>query len=369
MESIPKCRESQFHKIVDALLAGVRALVITGPMSSGKTITVDSIISSNVLECKAIHAYCETGLTLKDLFQRLAGLLKKQDRKIKTFQTFFDEFKDYEKTVIFFDSFDLLQDVARDAFLTFQAAVDSNLLPQFSFVFISRQNCSFFSSDPLQVFFVDFQSYSVDQIRQIVMNSKEHDDPEAFEAFLNRAVKVCEPVTHDVRDIIYITYKSIKDQEEIKNEDDTHFTKRIVHDLRDTRIQESSRVTDLARAAGLILLATYIGCKTSPASDLLKLSRTAARSRKHQTLKEAHEFVPLGRVFAITKALNFHHTDNFDFDFGVNIQLNTLLEKNLIEVRGDPRTDAKVRILATDDEVEDVAENLGIDLDNYTGEE
>ena len=44
-------------------------------------------------------------------------------------------------------------------------------------------------------------------------------------------MRICAPVTHDVRDIIYITYKMLK-QEQEKETPDEEFSQQIVNDLR-----------------------------------------------------------------------------------------------------------------------------------------
>ena len=367
MNQRPVCREAEFDHIVEALQAGVRLIVMTGPMSSGKTTTIQRIINSNILGCSTIHIFCETGMDQKEFYQNLANTIAKSDKYIKAFSTFFDSFLNWEKTVIFFDSFDLLQENSRQIFAAFQAAVNGNLLPQFSFVFSSRQRSTTFTSDPIKVFTVDFNSYTLDQIRRIVISSKEHKDVKSFEKFFNRVMRICAPVTHDVRDIIYITYKMLR-QEQQKETPDEEFSQQIVNDLRDIRVQESSKTVDLSRVAGCIFLAAYIGSHTSPSSDLLRLTRAAQRSRKHPALREKHEYVTLGRVLAIAKALDFHHCDMFDFDFGVYIQIQTLVQLKLIELRGDQKQDPKVKFIATEEDVKAVARDLDIDIYSYTGD-
>ena len=113
MDQKPICREKEFDHIVEALQAGVRLIVMTGPMSSGKTTTIQRIISSNILDCSTIHIFCETGMDQKEFYQNLSNMVAKTEKYIKTFPTFFDAFLKWEKTVIFFDSFDLLQDSDR----------------------------------------------------------------------------------------------------------------------------------------------------------------------------------------------------------------------------------------------------------------
>lgn len=366
MAQIPLCRENQYNEIVSALSAGIRLIVISGPTSSGKTSTIQSICKRDDLNMKKHHIFCETDMELGAFYTKLASGFADKERKPRSFQQFIEFFESASPSVIFIDSFDLLGEVGKQIFATFKSAVEGNLLPSFSFVFSSRVSPINFTSDPLSVFNIDFTPYSDSEIMQIVRTAGKNTDTDEFIEYLEKVIQVSRPLTHDIRDIIYITFKLEKS--EVRPEDKL-FPKIILNELRSIRDSVQSRIVDLPKIGCLLLVAAFIASKTSSLSDVAHLTRASKRGRKQKTYLQPHEYVSLGRIMAISKALDFHHCDNFEFDYAAYIQLQNLQSLKLIEIRGDIRHDPKIKILATEDEVKSVGLNVEIDVQYYISDD
>ncbi|EAY11923.1 hypothetical protein TVAG_399280 [Trichomonas vaginalis G3] len=366
MARIPLCRSNEYTEIVASILTGIRIIVISGPASSGKTTTIQAIVKNKDLDMRKIHMFCETDMDNGGFYYKLSQAIAPDDKKARSFQQFVDYYDSPTPTAIFIDSFDLLGDLAKQLFTTFKSAVESNIMSKYYFIFISRTSPVNFITDPLTVFNIDFAPYTDNEIFQVVRSCGKHEDNDQFDHYLEQVVNVSRPLTHDIRDIIYITYKLQKS--EIKP-DDKLFPKLVLHELRAIRETVQSRIVDLPKIANLLLIASYIASHTSSLADLAHLSRSAKRQRKHPNFLQEHEYVSINRIFAIAKALNFHYCDDFDFDYSAYTQIQNLYSLNLIEIRGDIRLDPKIKCLATEDEVKSAGLNVEIDVNYYVSED
>ena len=360
---IPVCREKQFQSIIDAIDCGIHLIAITGPMSSGKTTVINKIIETDFLKMNKFMVFCDSQNDSSNIYSKIISTIKPDVGKLpKSFRAFYELAIDISPSVIFIDSFDLLNQDGRDVFDKFYAACSSNLLPNLYFVFCARSLPSKFITDPSIVYCIDFPPYKEDEFMQIVTAIHPNAEEDNFERYLKSIIKACVTITKDVRDIIYITYQMHKKS---IDPDDPAFSKAVVEELREMKKQVEGRVNNLPRLTRALLLGSYIAMKTSALSDLMRLTRSSKRNRKGTTLTEEHEFVPLSRVLAITKSLIFNHMDNFEFDFAVFIQLQNLVDLGLLEIRGDIRGDPKAKCLATQSEVQYVADTLYIEIDQY----
>jgi hypothetical protein len=126
-----------------------------------------------------------------------------------------------------------------------------------------------------------------------------------------------------------------------------------------------SRINDLARTAAALLIAVYIGSRTSIASDLLRFARTVQKRKREPKLQEEHDAIPVERAYALAKSIIYSHLGDFDTDFSINLQLQKLAELGLIELRGDIYGDPRVKCLASEQEVNAVARVYEIQLHEY----
>lgn len=365
LPSIPVRREKQFEQIKDAIMCGVKLITISGPISSGKSITIDALCNYEDLDMKKVHVYCDGESEFGEIFAKITDNFTKLPKRPKSFRSFFDHMQNAPKSVIFIDSVELLGENARELFTSVSAAVSSNLLPQITFVFASRSPIKRFTSYPLDIYDIEFPPYTSDDIMAIipVLHPKAK-DPQ-FSTYLERIIFLCQTISRDIRDIIYIAFKVFRTDME---PEDPRFAKLVINELSQMRAQKECRVSNLPKLTKTLLLASYIACRTTIQSDLARLTRSAKRQRKGAIYTEKHEFVPLERILAISKALIFHHCDSFECDYAVFIQLQNLLDLGLIEIRGDIRYSPKARCLAPEFEIRYVAKTLGIDIENYISE-
>ncbi|EAX97755.1 hypothetical protein TVAG_080150 [Trichomonas vaginalis G3] len=365
LPTIPVQREKQFEQIVEAIQCGIRLITISGPISSGKSTTIDAICKSKKLTMKKVHVYCDGESEYGDLYGRITDLFTETPKRPKSFRTFYEYMQDAPKSVIFIDSVELLGENARDLFTSVSAAVQSNLLPNITFVFSSRMPIKRMTSYPLDVFDIEFPAYTSEDIKKIipVLHPKAKDPN--FDSYIDKILFLCQTITRDIRDIIYIAFKVVGNTVQ---PEDPNFGVIVISELSQMKAQKECRVSNLPKLTKTLLLASYIACRTTIQADIARFTRAAKRPRKGVIYSEKYEFVPLERILAISRALVFYHCDDFECDYAVYIQLQNLVDLGLIEIRGDIRMTPKVRCLAPEFEVHYVAKTLGIDLDMYAGE-
>lgn len=360
---IPVCRELYYHKIIESLSFDLKFIVITGPISSGKTKTIESIIANNVFKCRTSHVFCNTGMEFKHLLSKISDSLITVEKKPKSWSIFADYFRNFDKTIIFIDAFDLLGDNARDIFTVFKSSADNNLLPFIQFVIISRCPVTALTSDPFSCFTINFPAYTREETEIVVMKNFTDIQNEEQMKYLRRIMSLSEALTLDVRDLIYVCHCMRKRDIQLSDPD---FVNTVVEELQMIHHETAENKLDLPRVCLLLLCASFIAMRTSNLSDLYRLSKQVnKRKRVNKNFSESHEYVSLERVFAISQALNYHHCDNFEMDFSSFIHVNTLINLNMLEIRGDIRQDPKVKCLASEEDVMRAAEQLNINIVNY----
>lgn len=365
MSDVPCAREKQYEEIKNAIMAGVKLIVATGPVSTGKTTVIEALCKDDTLPFQKIHVFCDSQMPEKMVYINISEKINKNAQTPKSFKAFVSMYENNGPTVVFIDSFHLL-DSARDLYSTLSAAIDNDLIPNFTFVFVARSTPTNFTSYPMNLYPVDFPGYSIDELVQITVRVLPSlDNEEAIER-INKIIDTAQTTTKDVRDIIFITHKLMKTADTLSEKE---FFFGVVKELREMRAAKVVRVSNLPKLGKAILLASYIAMKTNVQSDLLRLTRASKRTKRITTFSEHHELVPLERILAIAKSLIYHHIDNFEADFAVNIQISNLVELGLLELRGDIRGDPKAKCLATDAEVVAAAKTLHIDLSVYTSEQ
>ena len=359
----PVCREKQLQEIVDAIDCGIHLLLLTGPISSGKTTCVKSIMKSDLLNMQKSYIFCDSHQDATVIYSKITQKLKPDlPNSPKSFRTFFEHVLDVPETIIFIDSFDLLKKSKHDVFNKFYTACKANVLPNLYFVFITRSIPSKVVIDPLNVYFISFPPYTESEIVEIITSFHPNAGEESFDNYLKCIMKASLKITKDLRDIIYISYQMKK--KEIAFDDD-NFSKEVVQQLGNMKKQVQGRVSNLPILARTLLIGSYIAMKTNNLSDFMRLTRSDKKIKKGTQLNAEHEFVPLERILAITKALIFHHLDAFEFDYAVFIQLENLSHLGLLEIRGDIRYNPKAKCIATQKEIECVAKSLSIDIEMY----
>lgn len=371
----PLCRDEQFHRLFQAIDHDFRLILLTGPISSGKTTTVKSLFDQLKEREKAhefstlqfAHIYIDTGATIADALSEVAYQIGNITKRIRTFQLLDQVINDNnKKTLICFDSFDLLGDsIASALFTQAQAIVSSQLLPNFVFIFVSHVNPMYLTPLPLTFLNISFPAYKKEEIEEIVTSY--YPDNEKLPTRLKKILDIVGSITTDIRDIIFIAHTISRFEELTQNE----LTQISIRTLNKMRSQQTCRINNLPTLSAFILLALYIGSKTSVQSDLMKFARALKKKRKKtSSLLEKNDTVPLERIIALTKALIYSHYDNkIDFDFAGFVQIQNLLELDLISIRGSLLGgDAKLVNLATDQEIYTLAQKYNIRIDEYVSE-
>jgi len=360
---IPLCREHQYQQIYEAISSGVSIIVVSGPMSSGKTTTIDSICSKDNLPFKTSHVFCDCGMEISDIYSQIAKSMGSSEKKPRSIRALVESIESSDHTAVFLDSFDLLDNIANDLYISLYSAIESGVMNNITLVFVSRSHPSHFVSDPISSFNIDFPAYSRSQIEKVVLSYHNNKEDTILQAKIRRVIDICEPITKDIRDIIFVSHKMSKSK---LNPGDTEFGTQIIMELKQMRTQKECRVIGLSKTARIILLSIAIASKTSSVSDLMRFSRSIKRNRNHTKLLEEHEFVNLERVFAISKAIIFHHFDSFEIDISAYLALQKLVALGLIDIRGDIKVDAKIKCLASEIEIHSVSKTLGVDFTAYT---
>ena len=364
----PLCRENQFNQLFQAVSHNFQLIIVSGPVSSGKTTTIkclfDQYKKDPTIHCA--HVYIDTGDSITDVLSEVAYQIGNITRRIRTFQNLAQLINEPDKkTLIAFDSFDLLGDTgALSLFTQAEAIVDSKSIPNFTFIFITHANPGFLLNLPLSFFNIQFPAYTKSQIEDIV--SSYYSSNENLPSQIKKILEIVGPITIDIRDIIFIAHTISRFTKLTQNE----LAQISIRTLNKMRSQQTCRINDLPTLASFILLALFIGTKTSVASDLMKFARTLKKKRKKAILLEKNEYVPIERVIALTKALLYSHYENkIDFDYAGYVQIQNLADLELISIRGVLfGGEAKLVNLATEQEIFTIAQKFNIHLDEYISE-
>jgi origin recognition complex subunit 5 len=359
----PICRESLFQSLLGAFEYSEHLLLVSGPISSGKTITIQAVCSElrSSHDFRTAHAFCETGSTISEVFSDVYRQLTDSDQRYRTLTSlakFLDRCPIEVPTLIVLDSFDHLDThIGLTVFRQIEAAVDQQLNPFLSFVIVAHSSPGFFMGNVFSHLHVQFPAYSRTDLIQIVAGTFG-----TAENHLARVIDICAPLTRDIRDVIFVVHTLGDDI------DGPEVGPHVMEILDTMRGQQISRINDLARSAAALLLGAYIASKTSVLSDLLRFARTMQKRSKKPRLLENHDWVSSERVFALAKAIIHAHLGTFETDFSLRLQLNKLKELGLIDLRGDPYLEPKVVCLATDREVNALADAYKIRLHEYLTE-
>ena len=356
------CREGQCKELRDALEAGEYLIVVSGPASSGTTTAVKAVVRGLEGARKA-HVFCDTGDLIPDVLTEVASQVngvEQKRRSVNNISKFVQVCKgDGERTIVVLDSFDLLERTAVALFSKIDALRNSDLLPAFTFIVVTHVNPQCFVTAPLAHFNILFPAYRKDEIVKILGTTLQ--DQEVVN--LKKVIDICAPITSDLRDIIFVAHTLT---------DLTKPAKALGPEIRQIldsmRSQRISRINDLAQTAAALLIALYIASRTTILSDLMRFARTVQKRRKKPKLLEEHEIIPVERVFALAKALIHSHMGAFETDFSLHLQLQKLISLGLVEMRGDPFVDPRVKCLATDHEVSALAGVYSIHLQEYLAE-
>ncbi|KAH0788772.1 hypothetical protein GPJ56_007454 [Histomonas meleagridis] len=360
----PICRQEQYAKLLYSLKSGSKIILLSGPVSSGKTITVNFLIDQVKDTTRCVHLYCDTGDTISDVLTSMVQQLSDEETKIKkisSFQQITKYVNDEVETIIVFDSFDLLEDGANDLLAQSIAVIDSHILTNFTFIFVTHVNPSFFRIDPFSITNIIFPAYDKPELEQIILSAYNKEDDESFGVLVRKIITISEPMTKDIRDIIFICHS-------VSGAPQKTIGKEILKCLDTMRIQKVCRIDGLSTVASVILLAVYIASKTSTTSDLMRFARSLKKKRRSTKLLEDHEYVSLERVFAISKALFYSHLFEIDFDYSAYLQVQQLERLALIEIRGDIYREPKLKCLANEQEISTIAANLDIHVHEYVTE-
>lgn len=359
----PLCRESQFGEVSRAVELGERLLVLSGPVSSGKTVTIKAFLQSLPSDVLRAHVLCETGDTISDVLTETVRQVIGQEvrrRSVSKVSKLVQAIGGSDvRTVVVFDSFDLLEKVALDLFKKIEAVCDMCVLPCVTFVVATHVSPQHFAMNPLAVYNVVFPGYNRGEIVKIVGTTL----GEIEAVRLSGIIDICSPMTCDVRDVIFVVH-SIGSAEMTKAE----LGKRVLDVIDAMRSQRMSRISDLANSAAGLLIAIHIASRTTLTSDLLRFARTRQKKSRKTKMLEEHEYVPLERVFALAKALIYSHLGGFESDFSMRLQLHKLISLGFVEMRGDVFLDPSVRSFASEHEVFALAGQCDVRLDEYLSE-
>lgn len=366
----PHCRENQFSQLLFSINNSNKVILLSGPMASGKTYSVKYYLSTLDKELfKSSHVYCDNGDKIADVLTETTNQLldKPIKKRINSFRQFLKVFISTEfnyKAVVVFDSFDLLEDESTELLKGAIAINDSKILKNFVFIFITHVNPAYFQIDPFEVFNVLFESYTIKEIEKIILSYYgENQSNEELGIMIRKIISIAEPITKDLRDLIFIAHTVIK-----SNIEQNMVGKEVLNALEIMRTQKICKTNGLSTMASILLLALYIASKTSPLSDLMKFARSIKKRRKTTKLIEEHDYVSLERVFAISKALIYSHIDGIEFDYSAYTALQQLSDLELIEIRGDLFKEPKLKNLATEAEITSIAEKLDIQIHEYVSE-
>lgn len=367
--NIPLCRENQFKQLSQAVFNNFRLIIVSGPVSSGKTTTVkrffDQILKENQ-NVRCSHVYIDVGNTISDVLSKVANQIGNINRRIRTFQNLEQYIDDSnKKTLIAFDSFDLLGDAnALALFTQAEAIVDSKSMPNFTFIFITHVNPGLLLKLPLSFYSIQFPAYNNCEIEKIVSSYIQVN--EQMPSLIKKILEIVGPITVDIRDIIFIAHKISRFTKLTQNE----LAQISIRTLNKMRSQQTCRINDLPTLASFILLALYIGTKTSVMSDLMRFARSLKKKKKRSVLFEKNDYVPMERVIALTKALIYSHSDKkIDFDYAGYIQIQNLADLELISIRGDLfGGEAKLVNMASEQEIFAIAQKFNIRIDEYVSE-
>lgn len=348
----PIFREEETRQIVEAILCGVHVTIATGPPSTGKS-TVTKYLMSEESPIKregfrVLLVPCDNDSTESSITATLSEQIGvKNSRSFKRLEL-------PEKSVVIFDSFDLI-DEAADIFAALEPKFES-----IQCVFFTRVMPSSIVTGSTVYFTVIFAQYKREQLQELAAKTHQsYGDPE-FMKFVRTVVTTSIPFTKNLRDIIYLCHRIGKGENgySVKPVD-------IHRELMRMRQQSLSRVTDLPLVCCALLFAGFIASRTSPAADLLRFSRTLSK-KKRKKFMEFRDYVALERVIAIARSIGYNHLDIENFDFSLYVSLRRLVDSGLLEIRGDFREDPKVRCCASEMEVSHLAKKCGFDIDVYT---
>jgi hypothetical protein len=305
------------------------------------------------------HIFCDTDNLICDVLTGVITQLTYEEQRPKSVSSigkFLNRCPRDLRAVVAFDSFDLLESEAHVLFKQIEAIVDQRLLPMYSFIFVTHVDPQFFCATPLSFFNILFPVYTKSDIVAIVSDTLHRPD-----RILLQVVDICAPISRDIRDIIFVVHTLGPDIEKPA----ALLARQVLTILDSMRTQQMSRVNDLARTAAALLIAVYIGSRTSIASDLLRFARTVHKRKREPKLQEDHDTIPVERAYALAKSLIYSHLGDFDTDFSLNLQLQKLAELGLLELRGDLYGDPRVKCLANEQEVNAVARVYDIQLHEY----
>ena len=362
----PICREDQFNQLYQEVLFNTRIIFVSGPISSGKTTTVKMLFDqlNDSQEMKCAYVFIDNDDSISDVLSEAGTQILQTKKKFMNFHSFVNHMKTFTTTraLIAFDSFDLLGENAHTLFTQALAIVDLNILPNFSFIFISHVNPAYLSLNPLiftNICFPAYQKHEIEEIITSYYSSNNHIDD-----LVRKIYMIVSSITTDIRDIIFIAHTLSK----LKDLNSPEFGRAVLQTLNKMKVQKTSRISDLPTLASAILLALYIASKTTPMSDLMRFARTLKKRKKKIVLLENHDSVPLERVLAITKALLFSHLDKMDVDYSFYIQIQNLSDHELISIKGDIYNEPKLSLLATEQEILTIAQKLNIHIEEYVTE-
>ena len=357
----PICRERQFIELETAIEKGVKAILVNGPISSGKSYTLEQICEKLKESYNFAYIHYESGNSIKNLLTAAYYELTQDPKKVSSFASFATQLKDIAtQNVVIFDSADLLDDLLPELLKQILAITEIGINCQF--IIVIRSPLISYGLLPTRFYLIHFSSYTIPEITQIITSiHPQHKDPR-FESFLKRIIQISEPTTRDLRDLIFLSYTIPLD-----TSTGPTFGQLILDKLIEMRAQQGSRVIQLPRTAAALLLALNIAMKTTVRSDLLSFTRAKTKKAAGKKI-ENHEYVPFERVLAIAKALIVGHMDGYSPGYALIAELTQLEEMKLVEIKGDKFLDPRLKCLATEEEISFLAEKVGIVLSIYTTE-
>jgi Cdc6-like AAA superfamily ATPase len=317
---------------------------------------------SSAHQLGSAHVFCDTGQVIPVVLTEALRQLTGEDhhpRGLNSIPKFLSKLPIDAPVIIVFDSFDLLDQTALVLFRQIEAIVDQQVFPWVSFVIVSHSSIQSFTFSPLSHLTIIFPPYSRAEVIQIVQATLH-----VPEVALSSIIDICSPLSCDLRDIIFVVHTLGADIQKSSSA----IGSRVISLLDTMRAQQISRINDLARTASAILIAAYIASRTSIVSDLLKFARTVQKKHRRPKLLEEHEWIASERVFALAKAIIDSHMGRFETDFSMQLQLQKLIELGLIDLRGDFHVDPKIACLATDQEINAIADAYNIRLNEYLAE-
>lgn len=368
----PLQREELYDQLISAITYGNRVIVITGPISSGKTFTLKHFQNVYKDVFNFAHIMCETGDTPHEIYTQIYSQLSEQDapsKKVRSFHQFASVFAKAPKSIVILDSFDLLDSYASSMFSTINASIDCNILPQFHYIFVTHTVPTTFISEPYRLFHILFPPYYRFDVMEIIKANHPFHENKDFDILLKRIMDIAEPLSTDIRDLMFLSYQLIKDNVAIDEENAHNFKKfdaKVIKVLGTMKMQQTCRIFDLSSMADAILLSSYITSRTTIVADYVRFAPSLAKKKKKRpNLFETNEYVSIERVIAVAKAIAHSHIDDFVFDSSIYTQIKRLIDLELVEMRGDFFGDPKLKCLATEQEIVSIAESHEISLAEY----